>query len=94
MLHIMLPDFTAHDVSFPKHAQPPKKKHLKKSPKKRRSQSEFSLLKREDGANKGEQCQRRALDGKKAKVGIGVQVSEVPKASHIIGNILGSKVPP
>lgn len=33
MLHIMLPDFTAHDVSFPKHAQPPKKKTFKKKPK-------------------------------------------------------------
>lgn len=71
-----------------------KKKNIKKKKPKEGKKPEFSLLKREDGENKGEQCQRRALDGKKAKVRIGMQVSEVPKTSHIIGNILGSKVRP
>lgn len=86
MVHIMFPDLTAHDVSFPTHTQTQKKK--KGQRKAEPEQVQFTKVggRRED---KGEQRQRGALKirrnklRKKAKVSLSLQVSEVPKTHHI-----------
>lgn len=56
MVHIMFPDLTAHDVSFPEHTQPRKKPKEEQKPER----VQFTKVggRRE---HKDEQCQRHAL---------------------------------
>lgn len=70
MLHIMFPDLTAHDVSFPKHTRPQKKKKGKKKAKEVQKPVRVQVTKvggwRE---HKDEQCQRHTLKRKRNKQG-------------------------